>query len=63
MLSSWRKILALRGKQLENTRGQFGAPLRTLTFNIASIKVGKSHATCPIRVRSEQIAIAWKPYG
>jgi len=58
---SRRKILALRGKQLENAREQFRATFRTLAFNAAFVKVGKSHTTYPICVRSGQICVIWKP--
>ena len=52
----------LHEKQLENAREQFKIPLRTLAFNVVFVKVGKSHTTCAIRVRSGHIAVAWKPF-
>ena len=51
----------LREKQLENAREQFETPLCILAFNVAFVKADKSHATSPIRVRSGQVAVAWKP--
>ena len=50
----------LCGRLLENTREKFGVPFHTLSFNVASIKAGKSHVTYPIRVRCRQLAVIWK---